>query len=154
GDKRWGHVGIVVAVAPAIVVHADTGTGAPAHPAPAPGETVGEVRAVPLADFLGDVDHAGVFRLSLSPEARTRMIAWADEAAATHTPFDRGYSLESANNLYCTELVWRALSQGLGHDALPEKSHRLGRTYVALSDLSLHPLAQEVLEVDWAHRAE
>ncbi|MEQ8558357.1 MAG: YiiX/YebB-like N1pC/P60 family cysteine hydrolase [Henriciella sp.] len=164
-DRRWGHVGLVYGVrkrsgdspvsdrksggCTAEIVHADTGTGNPATDA-GPGEEIGEVRAVRLVEFLGDVDHAGIFRLTLSPDQRARMIAWAGQAADRHTPFDRGYNLASENNLYCTELIWRAMSAGLGRDAIPEKSTRLGRTYVALSDLSLHPLAQEVMDVDWA----
>ncbi len=144
GDKRWGHVGIVISVPPdraseAIVVHADTGTSGPA-----PGEEIGEVRAVPLSAYLGDVDQVGLFRLELDDTGTSRMIAYASAVAAAHTPFDRGYSLDSANNLYCTELVWRAMSEALGHDAIPQKSHRMGRTYVALSDISRHPLATEV----------
>ena len=151
GDKRWGHVGLVVSTSAnggvATVVHADTGTGDPDQTF-RPGEEIGAVRAVPLEVFLGDVDQAGLFHLRLTPEARARMLDWANAQAAARIPFDRGYSLESANNLYCTELIWRAMSEGLGHDAIPEKSHRLGRTYVALSDLSQHQMAKEVLVLD------
>ncbi|MGB3624875.1 MAG: YiiX/YebB-like N1pC/P60 family cysteine hydrolase [Henriciella sp.] len=151
GDKRWGHVGIVTEVPgtccdPILIVHADTGTGDPGHEA-APGEIIGEVRAVPLADFLSDVDQAGLYRLDLDAAQRARLIAYAEEAATAHIPFDRGYSIDSANNLYCTELVWRALSAGLETDAIPQKSQSMGRTYIALSDLSLHELANEILAV-------
>ncbi|MEM5515485.1 YiiX/YebB-like N1pC/P60 family cysteine hydrolase [Henriciella sp. AS95] len=146
GDKRWGHVGIVVSVPetccdPISVVHADTGGGAP-------GETIGEVRSVSLEGFLSDVDQAGVFRLNIDQAALARMIAYADGQARAHTPFDRGYSIESENNLYCTELIWRAMTAGLGHDPIGKKSTSLGRVYIALSDLSLHPLAQEVRVVE------
>lgn len=151
GDKRWGHVGIVTKVpdtccGPILVVHADTGTGDPNREA-APGEVIGEVRVVPLNEFLSDVDQAGLYRLDLDRGQRARMIAYAEAAAAAHTPFDRGYSIDSENNLYCTELVWRALSAALERDAIPEKSRSMGRIYIALSDLSLHPLAREVLNV-------
>lgn len=162
-DRRWGHVGLVVAVnamngdqpnarndsdnCNAAIVHADTGTGNPGRP-PTPGEDIGAVRGVPLETFLGDVDHVGVFRLALDAEQRARMLAWAKGEAERHTPFDRGYNLDSENNLYCTELIWRAMSKGLGADAIPQKSHRMGRTYIALSDLSLHPLAREILDLD------
>ncbi len=168
GDRRWGHVGIVLAVArpgacPAakqstgavqkqcnsetIVVHADTGPG-PGEEALPPGAVIGAVRAVPLNQFLGEADHAGLFRLQIGPEARAAMLDWAAEAARVHTPFDRGYSLASENSLYCTELVWRALSAGLGEDAVPQKSQRLGRVYIALSDLSQHPLAKEIADMN------
>lgn len=161
-DRRWGHVGLVLRVqqhsigipaifqkqdgCAALIVHADTGSGPPGLPA-GPGEDVGKVRAVPLEDFLGDVDHAGVFRLKLSPEQRARMLSRAGNEAERQTPFDRGYNLGSENNLYCTELIWRAMSDGLERDAIPDKSHRMGRTYIALSDLSMHPLAEEVIDL-------
>ena len=146
-DKRWGHVALVVSTGQdghgrIMVVHADTGTGEQ------PGTDIGSVRAVSLDTFLGDVDQVGLFHLTLPPEARARMVDWTRTQADASIPFDRGYSLESGNNFYCTELVWRAMSEGLGHDAIPRKSHRLGRTYIALSDLSRHPLASEVLVLD------
>ena len=163
-DRRWGHVGLVLAgrnqcgtgpvsgrflaPEPILIVHADTGTGNPAQAA-APGESVGKVRSVSLEDFLSDVDQVGIFRLKLSPDQRTRMLSYAGKAAEDDIPFDRGYNLASENNAYCTELIWRALSAGLEQDAIPVKSTRMGRTYVALSDLSLHPLAEEVMVLDW-----
>lgn len=155
GDKRWGHVGIVTRVPeaccdPVMIVHADTGTGNPDNK-PAPGEVIGEVRAVPIAQFLSDVDQTGLFRLDLAPDQRERLVTYAETAAASRTPFDRGYSLDSPNNLYCTELVWRAMSAALETDAIPQKSQSMGRIYIALSDLSLHPRAQEVLATETPH---
>jgi hypothetical protein len=147
GDKRWGHVGIVTHVpetccAPILVVHADTGDGAP-------GEEIGEVRAVSLETFLSDVDQAGLYRLDMDGDARQRMVEWVDAQARARIPFDRGYSIESENNLYCTELVWRGMSIALRRDAIPDKSRSMGRTYIALSDLSTHPLADEIMVLDW-----
>lgn len=168
GDTRWGHVGMIICAgtrtrdadanlpAPAqqkrcsgdvLVVHADTGPDEGEANLP-PGEVIGEVRAVSLDEFLGEADEVGLFRLMVTPEQRARMTDWAAGAAMAHTPFDRGYSLDSENSLYCTELIWRAMSAALGRDTIPQKSRSMGRVYVALSDLSLHPLAEEVLVVD------
>lgn len=136
GDKRWGHVGIVVedAAGALSVIHADTGENAgPDAP--------GEVRRVPLADFLSDVSTAGHYTVALEGDGRDTYLAYAESAVGL--PFDRGFSLKSENSLYCSELVWRALSAGAGADILPQKSERLGRIYVSLSDLSEHPLTRE-----------
>ncbi|HRI99687.1 MAG TPA: YiiX/YebB-like N1pC/P60 family cysteine hydrolase [Hyphomonas sp.] len=130
GDKRWGHVGIV-ADGGQSVIHADTGE---------PGE-VGAVRKVALVDFLADVETLGVYEIRLTGEAREKYVAFAESAVGL--PFDHGFSIRTENSLYCSELVWRAMSAGLGEDAVPEKSARLGRTYVSVSDLSDHPLLRE-----------
>ena len=148
-DRRWGHVGVVVSAEcteadnQTQVVHADTGTG---RAGAAPGDEIGKVRSVSLAAFLSDVDTVGVFRLDISSDQRAKLVSWSKQAAHDEVPFDRGYSLESENNLYCTELVWRAMSFAIGGDAIPEKSVRLGRTYVSLSDLSQHRKVMQILE--------
>lgn len=133
GDKRWGHTGIVVADGPGrfSVIHADTGEG----------RAGGEVRRVPLAEYLSDVSALGHYTVALTGEARMNYLAYAEKTVGL--PFDRRFSLESIDRLYCSELVWRALSAGTGEDILPDKSERFGRIYVSVSDLSGHPLLSE-----------
>lgn len=133
GDKRWGHVGILAADG-ASVIHADTGENAPQ------GEP-GEVRREPLVEYLGDVTLLGVFTVDLSGEGRAAYLAYAESAVGK--PFDRGFSLQSDTALYCSELVWRALSEGAGEDIQPQKSERFGRVYVSISDLSENSLVHE-----------
>ncbi len=133
GDKRWGHVGILAADG-ASVIHADTGENA------TQGEP-GEVRREPLADYLGDVTLLGVFTVDLGGEHRAAYLAYAESAVGK--PFDRGFSLQSDSALYCSELVWRALSEGAGEDIQPQKSERFGRVYVSISDLSENSLVHE-----------
>lgn len=137
GDKRWGHVGIAVENADGSlsVIHADSG---------ARGET-GAVVRVSLAGYLADVRDLGLYRIDLSGGARAAYLAYAESVVGR--PFDRSFSLESDNSLYCSELVWRAMSEGLGADALPTKSQRMGRIYVSVSDLSGHRLVQETAQV-------
>jgi len=134
GDKRWGHVGIVVAGAGGglEVIHADTGQ---------PGET-GEVRRVPLAAFLSDVYTLGLYETGLEGARSGAYLAYAESVVGL--PFDRGFSLKSEGSLYCSELVWRALSAGAGTDIQPQKSERFGRVYVSVSDLSENGLIREV----------
>lgn len=133
GDKRWGHIGIVVADDDGgfSVIHADTGTD---------GE-VGEVRRVPLAVYLSDVYTLGVYEVRLAGDQREAYLAEAERSVGL--PFDRGFSLDSANAVYCSELVWRALSAGAGEDIQTGKSRRFGRVYVSVSDISENPLVRE-----------
>ncbi len=137
GDKRWGHVGIAVANQDGSlsVIHADTG---------APRQT-GKVVRVSLADYLSDVSDLGVYHIDLTGPARTAYLAYAETVVGR--PFDRAFSLESDTSLYCTELVWRAMSAALGEDPLPAKSQRLGTDYISVSDLSGHPLLREAAVV-------
>ena len=132
-DKRWGHTGIVVAdeAGQFSVIHADTGED----------RAAGEVRRVPLADYLSDVSALGHYTVALTGEARAGYLTYAEETVGL--PFDRRFSLDSVDRLYCSELVWRALSAGAGEDILPDKSERFGRIYVSVSDLSGHPLLSE-----------
>jgi len=137
GDKRWGHIGIVVAGTDGglDVVHADTGL---------PGE-VGEVRRVSLAKFLSDVKALGVYGVDLAGRERDAYLAYAEGAVGL--PFDHGFSLATEDSLYCSELIWRALAAGLGEDPVPVKSKRLGRVYVAVSDISQNAHTQELRTV-------
>ncbi len=133
GDKRWGHVGIAVANPDGSfsVIHADTG---------APRQT-GKVVRVSLRDYLSDVHALGLYRINLEGAARAAYLGYAESTVGR--PFDRAFSLESDASLYCSELVWRAMSEALGTDALPIKSARMGVDYVSVSDLSGHPLIYE-----------
>lgn len=133
GDKRWGHVGIAVENADGTlsVIHADTGARREA----------GAVVRVSLADYLADVTDLGVYRMDLEGAQQAAYLAYAESVVGR--PFDRSFSLASDNSLYCSELVWRAMSEGLGEDAVPAKSERMGRVYVSVSDLAAHPLTQE-----------
>lgn len=134
GDKRWGHVGIVAADGVS-VIHADTGENA------GRGEP-GEVRREPLEAYISDAKRLGHYTIFLTGSQREAYISYAE--AAVGLPFDRGFSLKSENAVYCSELVWRALSTGAGSDVLPRKSERFGRVYVSVSDLSEHELAKEL----------
>lgn len=133
GDKRWGHVGIVAADG-ASVIHADTGENA------LRGEP-GEVRKVPLSVYIADTTTLGHYTIFLTGSRREAYISYAE--AAVGLPFDRGFSLTSETSLYCSELVWRALSAGAGEDVVPTKSERYGRVYVSISDLSENALVRE-----------
>ena len=137
GDKRWGHVGIAVADPDGSlsVIHADT--GAPRQ--------AGKVVRVSLADYLSDVSELGIYRIGLTGEARAAYLAYAE--AAVGRPFDRAFSLDTDTSLYCTELIWRAMSEALGEDALPVKSERLGTVYISVSDVAGHPLLTEAAVV-------
>lgn len=103
-SDEYSHVGLVWMVdGVPYVVHAT--------PSPAEGAPGGSVRIESLKEFLAPerVTQAAVFRL------RDRSLRTADSAAdiavnfaAKRVPFDHDFSLSSVDELYCTEMIWRA----------------------------------------------
>lgn len=143
GDKRWGHIGVVTRVDShgLWITHADMGQL----------DQIGLVVEQPLEQFIGQAEMIGHFRINLTePQTRVFLAALAS-ASEDRVPFDRGYDLTSANNAYCTELVWRAWKDAIGREPIAVKSSAFGKPYIALSDISLHP---EVFEVQTLPSAE
>lgn len=122
---RHGHVGLAIIRKGQIhVVHAKGN----------PVQRKAMVVEEPLAVFLREARGVSVFR-PLSAAVARGAAARAERFVRTRTPFDSRFSLQSPDQLYCTELIWRALSAGAGFDILPVKSMEGGRPAVFLSDL-------------------
>jgi uncharacterized protein YycO len=121
-----GHVGMVIRDrrGGVLVVHA---AGDPAH-------NRAIVRAVSLAKFLEEAESASVFRMR-TPAAARAAAAEAEGFARRRVPFDTDFSLQSRDRLYCSELVWRAMSTALDRDVVPNKFSDYGRPTIRLSDL-------------------
>jgi len=131
-DRTYGHVGVVAETAEGVVVVIHAGGD--------PASRQGRVMASPFDEFLGASSRAALYRPRLDGARTGLLLAYAGAAAERKTPFDTGFSLDTEEALYCTELVWRALSAASGADAVPGKSERGGRTYIALDDLQASPL--------------
>lgn len=141
-DGRYGHVGVVArdAAGALCVIHAGGD----------PVSREGRVRSDSLAGFLAGVEAAALYRARAKARARGAMLAYLEDAAARGAPFDRQFSLKTKDRLYCTELVWRALSAGVERDATPNKSVRAGRVYISLEDLQKSPHLREIAAVSRA----
>lgn len=135
-DKRFSHIGILVrdggnAEAEFFVIHADCNAAG-----------AGAVRKEPLADFLREAKRVGVFRPCGNVPAGT-----AAKAAETFLgrPFDRAFNLENADELYCTELIFRAF-----HEADPNftaKTITLAGREIVPADAFIAPeLADELFD--------
>jgi uncharacterized protein YycO len=105
-QTRYSHVGVIEAGRVPHVIHIEPGSG-----------TGDVVRREALADFLNPAraDAFAVFRVSADHRNQARS---ATETArryfASRLRFDPMFSLASADELYCSELVWRAyLAAGL-----------------------------------------
>ena len=129
----YGHVIVVVSVAAGRIEVIDAG-----GPLPAQGAGVGR-RSLDRALKGGRA--VTVYRPDLTPQERQRFLAAL--LAKEGLPFDRAFSLETEGALYCTELVWRALSEALGADAVPDKTDFAGEIAITLSDLAEAPVLQK-----------
>ncbi|WOI53537.1 YiiX/YebB-like N1pC/P60 family cysteine hydrolase [Parvularcula sp. LCG005] len=138
GDKRYGHVGIAIANGSDWSV-IDAG-GSPTSPD-------ARVASKSLNEFLGHAALVGIYRPTFPSRQIPAMTAKAKDAAIARLPFDRGFSLDTEDQIYCTELVWQALSAAVGKDAVPVKTQWEGRAVITLEDLSLSPHLQPVAEL-------
>jgi len=130
-DDGFGHVGLVA--------RAPDGSLVVIHAGGDPASRQGRVQETPLTDFLAYARSAALYRPRVDDRTSAAAVSYARAAAARSAPFDGAFELESEDRLYCTELLWRALSEALGEDAVPEKSRRSGRIYIALDDLQESP---------------
>ena len=127
---RHGHVGIVV-------VDAQGRVGV-VHAGGNPTQSEAVVREVSLRRFLHEAQTASVFRLR-DPEAAVAVARVAQSFARARVPFDTDFSLATRDRLYCSELVWRAMSAALHRDVVPRKYVDYGRPAIRLSDLETSP---------------
>lgn len=129
--EGFGHVGLVAQGADGalVVIHAG---GDPA-------QADGRVQSADFDDFLSAATDAALYRPRTDEEGLGRALAYAAARKAQETPFDRRFSLATADRLYCTELIWRALALAVGEDPVPVKTMRGGDAFIALDDLAQSP---------------
>lgn len=129
--EGFGHVGLVAEGADGalIVIHAG---GDPAR-------ADGRVQAAGFDVFLRAATDAALYRPRTDEAGLGRATAYAAARQADETPFDRRFSLATADRLYCTELIWRALALAVEADPVPVKTRRGGDPYIALDDLAQSP---------------
>jgi hypothetical protein len=127
---RHGHVGMVVIGRDGepLVIHA---SGDPTR-------SKATVRAVSLGKFLEEAKTAAVFRMR-NPVAARVAAQEVEGYARRRLLFDTEFSLNSKNRLYCSEMVWRAMSKALKRDVVPRKAFDYGRPSIRLRDLEASP---------------
>lgn len=135
GDRRYGHVGILVG-SPGDWRVIDAG-------GPILDDGAG-VTERPLASFLGKARRVGLYRANLNSIQRKALIAEATRAAADALPFDKEWRLDTEDAVYCTEFVWRALNAATGEESVPSRTVIAGVERITLGDLVASPLLVEV----------
>jgi hypothetical protein len=62
--------------------------------------------------------------------------------------FDSLFTLETRDDIYCTELVWRVLIDASGADPFPDKPVILGRKAIPFTLIENSPIFEEVFFAD------
>lgn len=130
-DRRFGHVGVLVDNGGERFVVDAGAMGLSGHAG---------VTVRPLASFLAGAERAVVFRPMLPPAQQQRFLSLLMQDARRHLAFDEAFDLATDDAVYCTELIWRALSGAVGDDAVPAKSRIAGRDVITVEDLLSAPL--------------
>lgn len=135
----FGHVGIAA--------RDSTGRIVVVHAGGSPTEGDAPVLAVAEQEFTQEADRIAVYRPRASEEELSVAGKTALGFVRDHDRFDAAFSLDTVHDLYCSELVWRALSVALQRDIVPHKTIILGKPGVSLADLEDSALLAEVAEV-------
>lgn len=137
-DNRFSHVGILVltpAPAGVGVLHAD---GTPTNPD-------GAVRIDSLEAFLENSKGVGIYRARLNDYQRETIGKAALQMGDLGLTFNASLRMGRSDALYCTELVWKLYRDAVGIDLVPQIGSVSGFPVIAMDDLTLSPLLEEVL---------
>jgi len=127
---KHGHVGMVI-------IDRD-GRPMVVHASGDPTRARATVRAVTVDKFFEEAHGAAVFRMKNRAAARVAA-ATVEGYARRRVLFDTEFSLKTRNRLYCSEMIWRAMSAALGRDVVPKKAWDYGRPTIRLRDLETSP---------------
>jgi Permuted papain-like amidase enzyme, YaeF/YiiX, C92 family len=134
--RRFGHVGIAARAEDGAIVIVHAGGSPVAGRAP--------ILAEDYSRFAAEADRVGIYRLHAPASVREAAGSAALALRRGGAVFDTGFSLSSTRELYCTELVWRAIRAGANLDAAPRPSTIAGRPAITLRDLETSSSLHEV----------
>jgi hypothetical protein len=133
-DKTYSHAGIISIAAGVIYV---------THAAPPSGSEPGSVRTDNLVDYLSGSDTYKFLRLNQSEEVRSKVSVYALAAASEGLSFDTGFSL-SSKEVYCTELIWKAVLSASSLDMAPKRRVINSREIISVDDIQYSGFLSEI----------
>lgn len=90
----------------------------------------------------------GIYHFNLSAAERTGFIAQVKEYYRQKMEFDLDMDLNTDNELYCTEMIYKSLKIATGKDFIP-LTHAIGTTYIALDNLYLNDITNTVYKKEY-----
>jgi hypothetical protein len=128
-DKHYSHAGMIVI---------RNGEFYVCHVMAAEGKRSDKIRLEPLASFCNKADNSSiaVYRSGVDP---LKIDSVMMDYFAKGISFDNDFDLNSDQQMYCTELVYKVLTAANGNEKFINLSHGNGIDYVACDNLYLNP---------------
>lgn len=128
-DKHFSHAGIIVIKDKQVYV---------CHVMAAEGKRSNKIRLEPVNSFCNKADNSSfaVYRSGVDPDHIESILAGYFQKGIS---FDNDFDLKSDQQMYCTELVYKALTAANGNEKFINLSHGNGIDYVACDNLYLNP---------------
>lgn len=128
-DKHFSHAGIIVIKDKQVYV---------CHVMAAEGKRSNKIRLEPINSFCNKADNSSfaVYRSGVDPDHIESILAGYFQKGIS---FDNDFDLKSDQQMYCTELVYKALTAANGNEKFINLSHGNGIDYVACDNLYLNP---------------
>ena len=128
-DKNYSHAGMI------FIRNGETFV---CHVMAAEGKRSNKIRLEPLASFCNKSDNSSiaVYRSGVDPMKIDSVIM---DFFSKGISFDNDFDLNSDQQMYCTELVYKVLTTANGNKKFINLSHGNGIDYVACDNLYLNP---------------
>jgi uncharacterized protein YycO len=130
-ERRFSHVGILVS---------DNKMPAVMHAISDDDRGFDGVVTEPLSEFLADSPDWAIYRAQASREQRAEIGRWASTLREQSGSFDTHFNLDSDEELYCTEFVWKVLKQAFPAIDIPPSHTLTGKPYIPLDQIYRNPL--------------
>jgi hypothetical protein len=141
-DPQFSHSGIVKKEnGKAYVYHATGGEE----------NVTNEMKKDPLSIYChpAAVFKFGIFRYDLTDAQRAKFVSILDANYAKGVEFDLDFDMYTDEQMYCSEMIYKALTEVMDGENFIELSHAGEKPYVAIDDLYLNNKTRELIRYDY-----
>ena len=141
-DPRYSHAGIIeVENGQAFVYHCIGGEENKSN----------KMKRETLSAFCRpDHNHTfGIYRTDLNPKQMKKVLSGLNEYYKQGLEFDTDFSLDTDDKMYCTEMVYKLLTNAIGDKNFLPLTHISGRNYVSCDNIYLSSHCREIYSYDY-----
>lgn len=125
-EQKYSHIGIILREQDSLYVY---------HAEASELSGVGFVKKEAIASFLQDIELFDFFRADISCEQKEKVMEYAHQNYLKKTVFDLSFNSCDDAELYCTELVAKALNKALKNDSIVPSLYANGKMLYGLDDI-------------------